>query len=113
MNIYKELRKKFGYTQTELATLLNLNQTTVGKWENEKAVPDYITLKNLSKLYGVSIDYLLGNESNKVDTEQKQWLDTITPQQETLFKMIQQLDNDKFFMVLGYVKALIQGVAYE
>ena len=67
MNIYKQLRKSFGYTQSELANKLNLNQTTVGKWENGKAVPDYPTLINLAKLYGVSTDYLLGNGQNNVE----------------------------------------------
>ena len=73
MNIFKELRKQKGLTQVELAKILNVQQTTVSKWEVERATPDYTTLIALAGLYDVSIDYLLGRTS----TEQP----TITPEE--------------------------------
>ncbi len=60
--IYK-LRKEKGLTQIELAKILNLDQTTVSKWENEKAVPDTTTLINLAEFFDVSTDYLLGRST--------------------------------------------------
>lgn len=62
MNIFKDLRKKKGLTQVELAKLLNVQQTTVSKWEVGRAVPDYPVLLKLAELFGVSVDYLLGRE---------------------------------------------------
>lgn len=60
MNIFKELRKQKGLTQIELAKMVNVQQTTVSKWEVGRAVPDYPVLLKLAELYGVSVDYLLG-----------------------------------------------------
>jgi transcriptional regulator with XRE-family HTH domain len=107
MNKYKELRKKMGLTQCELAKKLNLNQTTVGKWELDKALPDYASLINLSKLYGVSVDYLVGASANELVVQQND-LGVITDKQSQLFKMIQKLDNDRFFMVYGYTERLLR-----
>ena len=62
MNIFRELRKQKGLTQIELAKMVNVQQTTVSKWEVGRAVPDYPVLLKLAELYGVSVDYLLGRE---------------------------------------------------
>ena len=63
MNRYKELRKRRGLTQLEAAKLLNVDQSTISKWEQDKAIPDIYTLDKISELYNVSIDYLLGKEN--------------------------------------------------
>lgn len=62
MNIFRELRKQKELTQIELAKMVNVQQTTVSKWEVGRAVPDYPVLLKLAELYGVSVDYLLGRE---------------------------------------------------
>lgn len=68
-NIYKKLRKNKNLTQMQLAQLLHLDQTTVGKWELGKSIPDAVTLKSLATFYNVSIDYLLGQTDNPSPTE--------------------------------------------
>ena len=56
----RELRKKAGYSQEELAEELNISRQAVSKWENSTANPDINNLIQLSELYRVSTDYLLG-----------------------------------------------------
>ena len=63
MGNFLELRKERGLSQFELARQLNIDQTTVSKWEKGKALPDSRMLLRLSKLFDVSIDYLLGNST--------------------------------------------------
>ena len=63
MNIFRKFRKQKGLTQIELAKMVNVQQTTVSKWEVGRAVPDYPVLLKLAELYGVSVDYLLGREA--------------------------------------------------
>ena len=65
MNIFKDLRKKKGLTQVELAKLLNVQQTTVSKWEVGRATPDYPVLIKLAELFDVSVDYLLGADEHR------------------------------------------------
>lgn len=63
MNKYKELRKRMGLTQKELADKIHVDQSTVSKWEQDKAVPDIQTLSLLSSFFNVSIDFLLGKNN--------------------------------------------------
>ena len=65
MNRFKELRKKNGYnSQKALADKLFVNQTAVSQWERGATTPSTDMLGTLSKLYGVSIDYLLGRTND-------------------------------------------------
>ncbi len=55
-----ELRTKNGMSQDELAEKVFVTRQAVSRWENGKTVPDTEALKLLSKLFGVSINTLLG-----------------------------------------------------
>ena len=59
MNTFKMLRKEKKITQSELAKQLDIDQTTVSKWELDKALPDTTMLIKLAKFFDVSTDYLL------------------------------------------------------
>ncbi len=66
MNRLKELRLENGYkSQQDLAAVLFVNQTAVSQWERGVTIPNNQTLIKLSKMYGVSIDYLLGTSSER------------------------------------------------
>lgn len=54
-----ELRKENKLTQLELAEKLNYSDKSVSKWERGESIPDVIVLKELSDLFGVSVDYML------------------------------------------------------
>lgn len=64
------LRKKHKLSQKELAKKFNVNQNTVSRWENGDRQIDLETLKALSVFFGVSVDFLLGNESSVPDLPQ-------------------------------------------
>ena len=65
MNISKiaKERKKLGLSQEELATRLKVSQKSISKYECGTRRPSYETLLEMSKLFNVSIDYLLGNST--------------------------------------------------
>jgi transcriptional regulator with XRE-family HTH domain len=58
----KKCRKISGMTMAELAYKLNLKKTSINAWENNGYIPKAKILIKLSKLFYVSIDFLLGNE---------------------------------------------------
>lgn len=58
----KKLRLAQGYSQQELADLLNISHGTVGHWENGRREPSNQALMQLSHIFNVSIDYLLDKE---------------------------------------------------
>lgn len=57
-----ELRTAIGWSQVDLAKRLGVAKQTVSNWENENIQPSIEMLVRLSKLFGVSTDYLLGLE---------------------------------------------------
>lgn len=67
-----ELRKKAGLSQEELAEKLNVSRQAVSKWECGESLPDTDNLITISKLYGVSLDELVGNEPIKEEPVQKE-----------------------------------------
>jgi len=57
------LRKKNKLTQLELAQMLNYSDKAVSKWENGESVPSIEALHKISKIYNVSLDYLVGEQT--------------------------------------------------
>ena len=53
------LRTEAGMTQSELGEKLNYSDKTVSKWERGEAIPDAVVLKNISRIFSVSVDALL------------------------------------------------------
>lgn len=56
------LRKKAGWSQDELASQLNVTRQSVSKWEGAQSVPDIDRIVQMSRLFGVTTDYLLKDE---------------------------------------------------
>lgn len=60
----KELRKKRGLSQLQLAMALDMNQNSVSRYESGVREADYATLIRLADFFDVSIDYLLERTDN-------------------------------------------------
>jgi len=58
--IFTDLRRKAGLSQSETAEKLFVTRQAVSRWERGETVPEIETLQALSKLFGVSINTLLG-----------------------------------------------------
>ena len=56
------LRKKAGWSQEELAEQLGVTRQSVSKWEGAQSVPDMDKVVQMSRLFGVTTDYLLKDE---------------------------------------------------
>ena len=76
----KQRRKQERMTQTALAKLLHTTASTISKWENNKTIPNNKTMKQLQKLWNISVD----------ETQEK----SITTQEETQYlNEFQDFDN--------------------
>lgn len=60
---FKDARKACGLTQREVASVLKTTPATYSRYENGLIQPDSQTLTKIAKLFGVSVDYLLGNDA--------------------------------------------------
>ena len=73
----KELRESRSLTQAELAKLLKVSPSAIGMYEQGRRDPDSTTLKKLSVIFNVSVDYLLDNQPPQNDS-----LPALTPKDE-------------------------------
>lgn len=61
----RDLRKQKRMSQTELAKMLAVSQTTVTAWETGKAEPSSSAITSLADYFDVTTDYLLGRPDKK------------------------------------------------
>lgn len=62
-----KLRKKFGWSQEELAERMDVSRQSVSKWEGALSVPDLNKIIKLGQLFGVSTDYLLKDNIEELE----------------------------------------------
>ena len=55
-------RKKNGWSQEELAEMLDVSRQSVSKWEGAQSVPDLQKIIKMAEIFSVSTDYLLKDE---------------------------------------------------
>lgn len=101
-NNLKNERKKLGYSQKQLAQILNVSQQTVGSWEVGRTEPDAKTLTKLANVFGVSVDYLTGHTPSSKAVSQEhltnvnnQIKDELGEDVSIMFKDINQWDEEK------------------
>lgn len=58
----EEMLKTEGLTQSKLASVIGVNQSTVCNWLNGKKEPSIESLWKLADFFDVSIDYLIGRK---------------------------------------------------
>ena len=56
------LRKSRGWSQEQLAERITVSRQAISKWESGSAVPDTENVVEISRLFGVSTDYLLHDD---------------------------------------------------
>lgn len=72
MNIAERIltiRRRCGLTQAEFAEKLGVSDKAVSKWERGISMPDLSVLTDISKLFGVSTDVLLGLREEEINGE--------------------------------------------
>lgn len=95
-------RKETGKSQQDLAKLVKVHFTNIGKYEREEAMPSADVLNRIAKALDVSPDFLLnGNMDDKAKN-------TIKDNELLLqFKKVEQLPNDKKKLVKEFLDAFI------
>ncbi len=56
------LRKAHGWSQVDFAEKLYVSRQAISRWENGTAQPDAQNVLQISKLFGVTTDYLLNDD---------------------------------------------------
>ena len=78
------LRKKTGWSQEELAAQLNVSRQSVSKWEGAQSIPDMDKVVQMSRLFGVTTDFLLKDELEIEEHTQSEPMDEPPPRRVTM-----------------------------
>lgn len=100
----KEVRKSAGLTQREVAAVVGVNQNTYSYWENGKTRIDSESLAKLSKLFGVTTDYLLDKIPYKSTIDSMNDNHAVRSDEEKLLGVYNSLDEQS--------KTQLMSVAY-
>lgn len=85
-NNISEKRKAKGMTQEELAANLGVSPQAVSKWENNLSCPDISLLPAIAKIFGMSVDELLGvTAATENAAEAKPYTEPETAYEEPVF----------------------------
>ena len=104
MNRIKQLRMEAGILQADLAQQLKVRQNTVSTWETGRSEPDLDALRELSRIFGVSIDYILGNTDIKKPLTSED-MSGLTEKQIKILEMMSELpeqDQDDLIQQAEY-----------
>lgn len=74
----RKLRIDKGLTQKDLSDKIHVTFQTVSKWENDENEPDVTTLRELAKLFDCSLDYLLSEDEEEKQKEEKEVTPVVT-----------------------------------
>ena len=61
----KSLRKKYNYTQDDIAEKLNVSRQSIAKWESGESTPDIYNCTKLAELFNVKLDDLVNHSEEK------------------------------------------------
>lgn len=67
----RQLRKRKKLTQEQMAELIEIHESHVGRYEKDLSSPTAQVLIRISKLFNVSTDYLLFDDRNEPSTSMK------------------------------------------
>ncbi len=99
----KELRRQKGISMDELAKELNVTKSRVNMWENNGTLPRSAALIDLANFYGVSIDYLIGNDNVNFQ-------DPTNKRLNSLQRNLSKLDEEELEKAEGMLKAVFMDI---
>lgn len=107
----KELRKLHKITQVELAKELNLDKSSIAKYETTDVMPSIDVLMKISTFFGVTDGYLLGREDTPQhvnDDEALEYLDELhkRPEMKILFDVSRKATKKDIEAAVAVIETL-------
>ena len=97
----RELRLRKGLSQEEVARQIGVTRSAYSHYEINNRQPVYETLKKLAVLFNVSLDYIIGGEPVKPETQ-------VTPEAIEIIRILNSMDQDKRKQSIDRMMAVIR-----
>lgn len=101
VNRFKECRERTHYSQKQVALTIGVKPPQISKWESGVGKPSRENCLKLAKLYNVTVDYLIGN-----DTEKQKEPPTGAALDHALIEMLVSLSPEQVQRVRDFVAGL-------
>ena len=95
-----DLRKKNGWSQEELGYKLDVSRQTISKWESGQTTPELEKLRNLAKIFEISVDELISEED-------------VIKEEINIEKEEEKSSNKKSSKVFKYIKAILSLILFS
>lgn len=113
------LRKQHGLSQEDLAEKLNVSRQAVSRWEVGSAQPDASNVLQLSRLFGVTADYLL-NDNYESDYDVPAVKNTEISARNTIKKVVALcvsafglFGNFVIYILSRFIKVTVPYITYD
>jgi transcriptional regulator with XRE-family HTH domain len=113
--VFEQLLKKHGVTPYRVHKETGVPQSTLSDWKNGKGVPKVDKLKAIADYFGVTVDYLLGNEQKEKplvnnDEELTAYLEELKtrPEMKMLFNLAKGATKEDVEKAVKIVEAFLK-----
>ena len=103
-----KLRKEKGISQEALAEQIGTTRQAISKWENNQGFPETEKLLQLSNIFEVSTDYLLKDEKNVKNSEERGYYVS----KEMSVGFIANQKKLGLYLALGVMLCIFAGIPY-
>jgi transcriptional regulator with XRE-family HTH domain len=97
----RELRLRKSLSQEEVARQIGVTRSAYSHYEINNRQPVYETLKKLAVLFNVSLDYIIGGEPAKPETQ-------VTPEAIEIIRILNSMDQEKRKQSIDRMMAVIR-----
>ena len=103
----KEIRKDKDLTQTDIANKLGIKLFTYSKYEININIPSLEIVYNISKLFGLNIDYVIGLTETRIKTNYKSFNKVLIANNLRALRDSKKLSRQQLAMKLGVTQSCI------
>ena len=89
----RDIRKRRGYKQTDIAEKADLNPITYGGYETAVSTPNIAVLIRIANVYDISLDYLVGRTNNEKGLYAEKQEKDVSERLSKLEEAVKRLEN--------------------
>ena len=109
--IFERLLQLKGVTAYKVSKETGISQQTFSKWKNKVSTPKIDKLQKIADYFGVSIDYLMGNDTTTTneDIELQNYLEELRtrPEMKMLFSITKNATKEDVEKAVKIIEALL------
>lgn len=108
-------RKEIGFSQEDVAELINVSRQTISAWESGKSIPTIDNISKLATLFKISIsDLTYSNSSFQITSQKNQFDKTITKNiiKKTNFRRTLIISFLLIILLIIFIPSLIKGFTF-